>query len=475
MEKPSKILYHIDILKTICGWSKPTKGTMHRNGSLLDGVEAELSPHKKAFEINFEDHYRSGQRLGVGQKHKKIGFAVAGTELVFEYVWLLHYSPPYLRGDVDFFYTKGYSKKRDYYYRLVFPLKEKFDFHYQVDQVAYTSDLLEWSRSATKAVIDGNEFIAYTFTNKNRDEHFFAIESEIKMNYDTFSDKAFSLKNALGYLTGYLVGDGGYFFAYIKKEMKEISKYYYCSFRDTIKSSYSPIHTNPYSLLHDKNTIAERLYKKRILRTVNFDELSDLTNKLYRSLELTAAIILLLESSVASLLFMPGGYAIVMEALSDIIVGNEKLKLSPIKDKPKARLLREQLLKVLDNECTNLPPNDLAVLKTRIEQINQVTNGERLKAPFTKLGITLLEGDMEILRSRNDFLHGRIPDISKTVANPGEEEKNRDLYYASQRFYTLLSILILKWIGFDNYVINYPKLNQDYCKIKLKEQYFRKL
>ena len=474
MERRSKILYHSDVLETISQWSGATKGKMHRYGSPLDGVEAELSPYKKAFKLEFEENYRAGKRLRVGQKHKKIDFVTSGKELVFEYVWLLHYSPPYIKADVDFFYTKGYSKKKDYYYRLVFPLKEKFDFHYQVDQVAYTSDLLEWSRSATKAMIDGDEFIAYTFTNEGRDQHYFAIECEVKMNYETFSDKAFALKNALGYLTGYLAGDGGYFFAYRKKEMKEINDYYYCSFRSTIKSGYSPIHTNPYSLLHDKSTVAERLYKKRMLRTVSFEELSNLTNKLYQSLDLTAAIILLLESSVASLLFMPGGYAIVLETLSDLIIGDDKLKLAPIKDKPKAKLLRKQLLKVLD-EFDYLPDDDLAVLKARIEQINQVTNGERLKAPFKKLGITLLERDMEVLRSRNDFLHGRIPDISKTVAVPGLEEKNRDLYYASMRFYTLLSMLILKWVGFDNYVTNYPKLNQDYCKIKLKEKYFRKL
>lgn len=232
MERHSKILYHSDVLETIDEWSKVRKGKMCRNGSLLDGIEAELSPYKKAFKLEFEESYRTGKRLRVGQKHKKIGFTASGKELVFEYVWLLHYSPPYIRADVDFFYTKDYSKKRGYYYWLVIPIKEKFNFHYQIDEITIKSDLLEWSRTATKAEIAGDEFIAYIFTNESRDEHFFAIECEVKMNYESFSDKAFALKNALGYLTGYLVGDGGYFFAYTKKEMKEINSFYYCSFRD---------------------------------------------------------------------------------------------------------------------------------------------------------------------------------------------------------------------------------------------------
>jgi hypothetical protein len=68
------------------------------------------------------------------------------------------------------------------------------------------------------AIIAGDEFMAYTFDDETREKHFFVIETEIKSDYDTFSEKAFALKNAIGYLTGYLVGDGGYFFAYTKKK-----------------------------------------------------------------------------------------------------------------------------------------------------------------------------------------------------------------------------------------------------------------
>ena len=446
---------------------------MIKSDSPLDGIDASLNYKRKGFTIEFDDGYKP-LKLDVGQRHKKIAFESPLSNVVFEYVWLLHHSPPFFSGDVDFFYTKGYSKKREYYYRLVFVLDKKFDFHYQIEETGYTSDLV-WSRTGTKAVIDGDELTAYTFTDSGHANNYFAIETDAKMNYDTFSNKAFALKNAVGYLTGFLAGDGGYFFAYQNKGMKNISHYYYCSFRDTIRSNYCPLHTNPYSVLHDKRKIAEKLYNKKMLKPVSLEQLSNLANKLYTSLEFAGALILMLESSVASLLFMPGGYAIALETLSDLIIGSDKLKLAPIKDKSKSKALRKVLLVVLENECSTLPFEDLAVLKTRIEQINQMTNGERLKAPFTKLGIKLLDKDIEILKSRNDFLHGRIPDISKSNAELNIDKKNRDLYYASMRFYTLLNMLVLKWIGFDNYIINYAKLREDYSQIKMKEPYYRKL
>jgi hypothetical protein len=477
MHKYLKQLYHKDIISVIGKHSRPANGTLIKNGSPLSDITAEMTLQEKGFNIDFEyDRFAlAGKRLDVGQRPKKIEFKTGDDTWIFESLWLLQHSPPHFKGEVDFFYTKGYSKKNQYYYRLVFPLKYKFNFHFQIEESRFTSDLLRSSRNATKAIIAGDEFIAYTFDDETKDKHFLAIETEIKSDYDTFSEKAFALKNAIGYLTGYLAGDGGYFFAYTKKEMRNFNHYYYCSFRDTIKSAYSPLNTNPFSLLHHKRKIAEKIYQKNMLQVVSMPCLSELTNKLYSSLEFSSAVMLILESSVATLLFMPGGYAIVLETLADLIIGEDKLKLSPIKEKAKAKALRKSLTETIHKECTELNDYDLTTLTKRIEHINDMTNGARLKAPFTKLGIELLPADMDILEARNDFLHGRIPDISKSGLIGDIERKNKDLYYAALRFYTLLNMLILKWVGFDHYVTNYPMLHSDYVKIKLKEPYYRKL
>jgi hypothetical protein len=37
-------------------------------------------------------------------------------------------------------------------------------------------------------------------------------------------------------------------------------------------------------------------------------------------------------------------------------------------------------------------------------------------------------------------------------------------------FYTLLSMIILKWIGYDNRVVNYPKIHEGFTEIRLKEE-----
>lgn len=475
LERYSKQLFHKQIVEEINSYCKEQFGSFSKPHTPLSGIKAGLRFDKKGFKINFEyDRFAPGARkLDLGYRPKKVEFQFPDKTVVFESLWFLSHRPPNLEGDVDFFYTKGYSKRKKYYYRLVFPLHHPLDFRFQIQQMIYHSDIYKSNRSATKAQISGIELIAYTFEEK--DEHFFAIESDNKLSYEDFSDRAYALKNSIGYLTGYLAGNGGYFFAYTRKEMRDFSHYYFCSFRDTIKSHYSPIHTNPYSFLHEKRRLAKSIYKKKMLKEVPYSVLSLLSEKLYSSLDFSSAVMLLMESSIASLLFMPGGYAIVLETLADLIIGDDKLKLSPIKDRVEAKELRRKLTEVIDTECSKLDPYDLKTLRIRVDQINGMTNGARLRAPFTKLGINLLDADIEVLEARNDFLHGRIPDISKSGLTTDIVRKNKDLYYAALRFYTLINMLILKWVGFEGYVTNYPMINETYIKLKLKEPYYRKV
>lgn len=55
-----------------------------------------------------------------------------------------------------------------------------------------------------------------------------------------------------------------------------------------------------------------------------------------------------------------------------------------------------------------------------------------------------------------------------------EKRAGLDLYYVAMRFYTLLNRLILKWIGYDNYVLNHAKIQERATLIKLKEPYYLK-
>ena len=107
--------------------------------------------------------------------------------------------------------------------------------------------------------------------------------------------------------------------------------------------------------------------------------------------------------------------------------------------------------------------------------MNAPTNKSKLRAPFDHLKIPLLPEDLVILDTRNDFLHGRAPDLTNEGENRTTERLNSDLYYSALRLSTLLSMLILKWVGYDNYVLNYPKINEASTGISIDEEPYRKV
>lgn len=477
MRKQTRLHYHKAPLGIMKNLQKPMQGQLHKEKSPLDGCSTKLYPDGKSFGIkcNVNIFAENRHKLDVGKTHKKILFENSNTPLILESLYLSHHNSQYISGSVDFFYTQGYSKAKRYYYRLIVPITEKYLFHYQLKEVSMSTDLGYRTRFGTIATIN-KDALHIGIVHDAKNQSFLSIESWRKQSFYSFSEKTFAIKNALGFLTGYMAGDQGYFFAYDKKEMEIPMHYYYNIFRKTIKSTHCPINISPFAWLHENSKVAEKYYKKKLLRTVNLEEFSLLCQRLYDSVDFSSVILLMLESSVASLLFSPGGYAIALESMSDIIIGNNKPKLAPIKDTAIQKTVVKECQKVINDHCSAISPDDLKALLGRIESnINQPTNKARLKAPFEMLGIELNKLDLQILESRNDFLHGRIPDITKAGATRSIDRKNRDLYYASMRFYTLLNILILKWIGYDNYVLNFPQIHKRYCKVKIKEAPYRKV
>lgn len=318
----------------------------------------------------------------------------------------------------------------------------------------------------------GKEKVDVFVVNDANKNHFLIIESAEKQDFNLFSSKSFAITTVIGYLTGHYAGDQGYFFASIRKK-SPFNHLRYLSLRKSILSQFRPVNANPYSYLYNDRVTAKKYMS--ILRPITFREFSFLCEKAFNSLDFSSALILILESSVTSLVFMPGGYAIAIESLSNLIIGAKKLKLSPIKGKNRSQKIHKELHMVLDRYSVGISEDDLLILRKRISQINSKTNSARLRAPFELLGIKLNQGDLDILSTRNDFLHGRFPDLNKKKNNRSIKEIDQELYFVALKFYTLINLLVLKWAGYDSAIPNYPKLRELSTGIKLNEEPFRKV
>lgn len=475
MKKENKLRYHKEPMTIIAGFQKKVRGTLRHRKKTLHNLKAVLFFTGKSFEVSFSVSFSQLNKLDIGEQIKKVEFVFKGQQVMLGNLYLTRFSPPQFTGDTNSLYTKGFSINKVCYYRLMLPLKKSIQLHYMVDRFIFTTDLGYRSTVGTKATILGDNLYVSILEGKGKQQAYLSIESYNKQSLEIFSNKAAAVINGLGFLTGYLAGDFGYYFAYRNNKLKDVTSFYFCSFRETIRTPLTPIYTNPYGRLPHKRRIANSYYSKKILKEVSIAEFSILCEKLYSSMDFASAVILILEASVGSLLLMPGCFAIALERLSDLIIGQTKLKLAPIQSKALSKKIRTGFREIIVKHSNAISAESKEVLLTRIDQINQMTNKSRLMAPFKVLEIDLNAADERVLDARNDFLHGRFPDIAKSGGLRTNDQINRDLLYASYKFYTLLSMLILKWIGFDSYVVNYPRVNEQIFHTTLKEEYYRKV
>lgn len=181
-------------------------------------------------------------------------------------------------------------------------------------------------------------------------------------------------------------------------------------------------------------------------------------------------ILLLIEAVSRSLLLMPAGLSVVLEGLSEYFfrLGGEKLK--PISQKALSKQIISEMEKVLSNYRETEGIANYTVLEQKIKMLNSPTNREKLKFPFTYLGINLSPLDEEVIEFRNDFLHGNIN------LHPKKGKKiEMDSFEISLRLLTLINTVFMKMIGFEGYILNHTRLQQAGLRKKIKELPFIKI
>lgn len=469
--------YNKEVLKFITNFEKDKVGKFKKINSPLNDIDNVLVKHNRkdfTFVFDFDIYLKNKGKVDAGKIIKNIEFEYDNNSVVVESIFIGTISPPIMKGSVFRIHSDGFSKSKKQYWKFVIPILEEVNIFFTIENIAFSTDRVDCSILGTKVKLNGQD--VYIIHEKDEEKNeYLIIESRTKQSYKDFFDLAFAIRVALGYVTGSFVGNKGYFFSYSNKKMDKYHHFYFTSLREGIQTLMYPINTNPYAWVRGGKKYAERFYSEKILRPLSIFEFSNLCNKLNNDDDFIATLLLIIESGNASLIFRPSGYSIALEALSDIIIGNSKLKLAPINSKKDCKKFRQELNDVLSKYSNLKSFRDVKTLKGRIEHINQMTNSERLKAPFDILKIDLLEEDLKVISARNDFLHGRVPDFKGLGNQRSIELKDNDLFYATVRLYTLLNLLIFKMIGFDNYVLNFSKIYEKDTTYKLREGYYRKV
>lgn len=468
-------------LEVIALLQKDGLGVINYRGTPFDKVIVNITKNqKKGYSFTIENLHKISFKLTT---LSEVEIQTNRFNLLVEKIFINSIQfPKYVKGVFGSYKQKGFKIDNKYSYRLIIPIPKKLNFHYFVSPKSFSDKLMEYSY-CTGIKLNNIDFDLYCY---EKDEAIYAIiDTYENISFSNFSDLAHSILISYGFITGNFIQNEGFYFAYSDDKMEDPVQFCYKELRDSINSQYTPIYGNAYGYIDDKK-IAEKVYPTLKILTQN--QFSTLCEKVNNSIEFASVLILMLEASTSSLLSMPSGFSVSLEAITDLICTENEDKIRLL-SKKQSKEIRKELIQVLNsfqskyNEEFKEEKEEVlrlkevfSILQNKINSnLIQQPNRNKLRLPFEILKISLTKEDEQAIEHRNDFLHGRFY-LNDNIQNMKEgNEAILEVYFISLRLYTLISAIIMKTIGFDNKIVNYPKIHENMFNKELNEEYFRQI
>lgn len=351
------------------------------------------------------------------------------------------------------------------FFKICIPTSKEFDCFFIFDEDS--ADLDNGRRSRGVLSVQINNILFNVYSIKENDEFFLFIEAHSRMTESQFGEYIWTICLGVGFVNGKLWQGDQYLFSYLNPEMDDLDCWSYTRTRDSILSIYPVVTTNPWGWVRRSEHHLAELYKNKI-SLVSKEQISKLCQWIYDYDTVKAIVLIVIEAKRASLLMMPAGFAIALEGLATYFEEKFPEKSKPITVKSKAKIVISKLFKVLDDYKDDPEISGMDILKTKISDLNNPTNRERLQIPFKILEIPLTLEDKKALDYRNALLHGNvllIPSDRKMF-----EMNELEL---GMRLMTLANAIIMKFIGYDGVILNHVKTQEEACNKLIDEDYYR--
>lgn len=342
----------------------------------------------------------------------------------------------------------------------------------------YETDLATKNKTLLKVII--NDFHYHFFEFQLDNDAYLVIDSTELCTVQDFRKICHSILLALGFLYGNLYLDEGYILSSNSNEFNEIEDISFSIYRESIMTSYRMHTTNAYSVHDmtgkDETEIESKLIevKKWINDIIEIEEpiFSKLCELLYNREPISRAIIVTLQGNLLPLEIKGSAYSLALEAITAVFMDEKKEKRPKPVNKDLFKKIKDGLLGILEEILPKDSEYEIAhkILKTRIENLNNPTNTDKLQKSFDLVGYKLKKYEQTALRARDKFQHGELP-----ASDNSDDVVFQEVYFMTIIMHRLIYTLILKRVGYDGYIINYPQLHSNMTKQDLGEDVFYKL
>lgn len=378
-------------------------------------------------------------------------------------------------GEIDQLGTMKDLKNFDgKFHRLMIPFNKEESIFDDFQSCAFKSDITASEKTLIKIEIDELKFHFFNF--KINKQQYWGIDSMQVLDFKKFKSIAFATLAAYGFIKGNLYLREVYYFASDNTDFITDS-FHYSLLRDSFETRFPIFTTKPYSICNayyidkglalDHSVVARWNEKLPFFPSIAF---SKLTEYFYKEESLSRSAFIVLEANKQPLELKSASYCVAYEGICHTIkklidinapsVINKPLWEENIKPEFEATIQSLKDKKLLDDTQEN-------ILSSKINNLNQPTNRDSLTAPFLKLKYTLNKTEIKCIDNRNRFLHGSLP-----FRSDDENDNFKNLYFNAITIHKLIYILILRLIGFNGYIINYPKLQEQTTGENLSEELF---
>ncbi len=321
------------------------------------------------------------------------------------------------------------------FFRAVIPnsvnlsLSEFFETHnLQIGSSTYGSGVFSFEHGSI-------QYHLYSyFDEKTKDKYFF-IESASPCELAEFRSILDEIILALTYLTGVFIGSEIFIVSCAKNDFESNTLLGLSRFFDDLKNGFSAL-----PRLRDQWDVqrAMKNFEVRVVPRVHFNAL---IKKLFESTIYKRSILLICQAHTEPDYVRSTIYAVALETIANLISEDIDEKIRPV-EKKLGRKIQKELKSKLDEYKEDIGETAMKIMSGVIERINSPTNSQKLLAPFEYYKIKLSPNDVEAIKNRNDFLHGRIPDLEDT----------REFTIINDRLLYCINCLVLKYVGYSGYI-----------------------
>lgn len=297
-----------------------------------------------------------------------------------------------------------------------------------------------------------NELIFHAYRHKRNNIIYLVIESRQENEFNIFKETCNATLQSIGFLTGNWYLGEHFYFSYTSTDFETPTFFFYQNAGDSVLTRQELI--NPPQF---RSYIKSDSEEYPALTPLLFPEatLASLVKHTMAKPQLERAIELLIEANVTkSPLIKCSVFSVALETMVELIYSENKKFFEPIKRSAELKLLLKQLQSVVDDKKNNFTDIEYQSLSKKISYLNTPFNKDKYLFAFKFYNIQLPEIFTLLLNTRNLYFHGKTPYAEGTL-----KENIRDLHSDADRLRLLVSILILKYIGYKGHIKNHAAYN----------------